>query len=79
MPTSATTLECESKPREKIFVSREELKRLVLDSEAGAKVIYGDLLFGLDLKIPLRSYAKVKTVGALSLRTLCTSMLRIVR
>jgi putative hemolysin len=28
----------ESKPREEIFVSREELKRLVLDSEAGGEV-----------------------------------------
>ncbi len=28
----------ESKPREEIFVSREELKRLVLDSEAGGQV-----------------------------------------
>lgn len=35
--------------------------------EAGAKTVYGDLLFGLGLPFPVRSYGTVKLIGALTL------------
>jgi len=35
--------------------------------EQGADVIFGDLLFGLDLKIPIHTYATVQWFGALTL------------
>ncbi len=35
--------------------------------EAGASVVYGDLLFGLGLPFPIRSYDTVKLIGSLSL------------
>jgi hypothetical protein len=35
--------------------------------EAGAKVTYGDLLFGIGIPIPLRSYAGVKRLGGVVL------------
>lgn len=35
--------------------------------EVGAKTTYGDLLFGLGLPIPIRSYRWVKLIGALTL------------
>ncbi len=35
--------------------------------EAGAKTVYGDLMFGIGLPIPVRSYSTVKVIGALSL------------
>ncbi len=35
--------------------------------EAGADVLYGDLMFALGIKIPLRTYSQVKTVGSIIL------------
>jgi hypothetical protein len=35
--------------------------------EVGASTVYGDLLFGLGLPFPVRSYATVKFIGAISL------------
>lgn len=35
--------------------------------EAGAKTVYGDLLFGIGLPIPVRGYGTVKLIGALTL------------
>ncbi|HMS54661.1 MAG TPA: hypothetical protein PKA27_04610 [Fimbriimonadaceae bacterium] len=35
--------------------------------EAGGKVIFGDLLFGLGLPIPIRSYRMVQIIGSLTL------------
>lgn len=35
--------------------------------EAGAKVVFGDLMFGIGLPIALRSYEAVKTIGKISL------------
>ncbi|MEZ0326731.1 MAG: quinate 5-dehydrogenase [Fimbriimonas sp.] len=35
--------------------------------EAGADVIYGDLMFALGMKLPLRKYSQVKTVGSIIL------------
>lgn len=35
--------------------------------DVGAKTVYGDLLFGLGLPIPIRSYGMVKLIGALTL------------
>ncbi len=35
--------------------------------EVGAKTVYGDLLFGLGLPFPVRSYGMVKLIGAISL------------
>lgn len=39
--------------------------------EAGAKVIYGDLLFAIGVPITIRSYRWVKIIGALSLPVIC--------
>ncbi len=35
--------------------------------EQGGKVIFGDLLFGIGVPFPLRSYSQVKTIGAIAL------------
>lgn len=35
--------------------------------EVGAKTVYGDLLFGIGVPIPIRSYSTVKLIGALML------------
>ena len=46
-------------------VDRFGMAQALLD--VGATTVYGDLLFGLGLPIPVRSYSTVKWIGALSL------------
>jgi hypothetical protein len=38
---------------------------------AGAKVIYGDLLFAIGIPLPIRSYRWVKVIGAVTLPIIC--------
>lgn len=46
-------------------VDRFGMAQALLD--VGAQTVYGDLLFGLGLPFPVRSYSTVKLIGALSL------------